>query len=201
MKKTDHCYERGWRRYGFDNLTFKDKTLHGSDEPVSVSNAVNRGLNEAHISFAVIRPTDREAIGMHIHRDVPTDDDREEWYVIIDGEAEQTFSNGDVVRCHAGDLIDIYPGTGHSIRAVNGPCRIISITPKMFDYGHAAPDEYPKRFDPKIRIEEVDDVCCVVRAVCTECGAEWRRPEGAGGATALSAWAREHRHGEQGGAE
>ncbi len=134
---------------------------------------------------------------MHMHRDIPTGEDSEEWYIIIDGEAEMTISNGDVVQCKSGDMVAIYPRTGHSFRAVNGPCRIISITPEMFNYmgEPAKTDEFPEKFSPIIEVTEVDpSSMCALKAVCTVCGAEWERPEDDISASSLPVWAREHRH-------
>jgi hypothetical protein len=199
MERIDHQYERGWKRYGFDNQPFETKMLHGSEETISVYSSFKRGLHKPHITFAEIGSTSDEAIGMHIHRDEPTGDDFEEWYVIIDGTAEMTFSNGDVVLCHAGDLLVTYPGTGHSFRAVDGTCRIISICPEAFRYGDipVQTDVYPEKFDPRIRVSEMDNKLCAVHAVCTVCGAEWHRSEGDPETAALPVWSKSHRHGEQ----
>jgi len=199
MERIEHDYERGWKRYGFDNLPFITEAIHGSDQKISVYLAFNRGYKKAHISFATVYPTEVEAIGMHMHRDIPTGEDSEEWYIIIDGEAEMTFSNGDVVKCKSGDMVAIYPRTGHSFRAVGGPCRIISITPEMFQYMGEAfkADDFPEKFEPKIEVTEVDpDNMCALKAVCTICGAEWQRAENDLSAAALPGWAREHRHDE-----
>lgn len=195
----DHEYERGWQRYGFDNQPFEDAAIHGSSSTISVYLSLNLGVGKPHISFATIPPdTPGAAIGMHMHRDVPTGRDSEEWYIIIDGDAEMTFSNGDIVQCQQGDLVAIYPGTGHSFRAIGGPCRIISITPEMFTYPHEPPrlDEYPEEFHPRIQVLDVDSEMCPLSAFCTVCGAEWRRPKEDREAATLPVWAREHRHEE-----
>ena len=202
MERVDHDYSRGWRRYGFDNLPFITEAIHGSDQEISVYLAFNRGYKKAHISFATVWPTDIEAIGMHMHRDIPTGEDSEEWYIIIDGEAEMTFSNGDVTKCSAGDMIAIYPRTGHSFRAVNGPCRIISITPEMFHYmgEEVKTDDFPEEFSPVIEVTEVDpDNMCAMKAVCAVCGGEWQRPVDDPGAATLAVWARGHRHDDEAG--
>jgi mannose-6-phosphate isomerase-like protein (cupin superfamily) len=198
MVKIDHKYDRGWRRYGFDNMPFEEAAIHGSEEKISVFLAFNRGLGKPHISFATIYPTEQEAIGMHMHRDTLTGEDTEEWYIIIDGESEMTFSNGDVIHCHSGDMVNIHPGTGHSFRAVGGPCRIISITPEMFSFHpeFEKVDEYPEKFSPRIAVTGIDDEVCATSATCTVCGAEWNRPEDDPSAASLPVWAREHRHGE-----
>jgi len=196
----DHQYEHGWQRYGFDNQPFEEAAIHGSSSSISVYLSINRGLGRPHISFATIPPdTPGEAIGMHMHRDEPSGKDSEEWYIIIDGVGEMTFSNGDVVRCQQGDLVAIYPGTGHSFRAIGGPCRLISITPEMFTYPHEPfrTDEYPEEFDPRIRIGDVDSEMCPLDATCSVCGAKWRRPDEDKGAATLPVWAREHKHQEE----
>ncbi len=199
MERIDHDFERGWRRYGFDNLPFVNDKIHGSEDGIDVFLAFNRGLHKPHISFATLYPTEQPSIGMHLHRDIPEGWDTEEWYIIIDGEGEMVFSNGDVTRCKSGDLVEIYPGTGHSFRAVGGPCRIISITPDMFSYVKepAKTDEYPDEFNPRIKVTEVDDAVVARKAVCTVCGEEWICPEDDIGANSLPVWARAHRHGEE----
>ncbi len=194
----DHQYERGWQRYGFDNQPFHDAAIHGSSSPISVYLSFNRGVGKPHISFATIpSDTSGEAIGMHMHRDTPTGKDSEEWYIIIDGIGEMTFSNGDVVRGQQGDLIAIYPGTGHSFRAIEGPCRLISITPEMFTYAPEVDvklDPYPDEFHPQIRVGDVDSEMCPLSASCTVCGSEWHRPDDDQEAATLAVWAGQHRH-------
>jgi len=192
MSGMDHQYERGWQRYGFDNQHFTERAIHGSSSPISLNLAFNRGLWKPHVTFATIPPdTPGQAIGMHVHRDVPSGRDVEEWYIIIDGSGEMTFSNGDVVSVGTGDLVAIYPGTGHSFRALGGPLRLISITPEMFTYGSPI-DEYPEEFSPRIRVLDVDETMNAVRAVCSDCGAEWNRAEDDREAAGLPVWAREH---------
>ncbi len=188
----DHHYERGWRRYGFDNVPFTDRSIHGSDIPITVRNIFNRGFGEAHISFGIIPPSDDAAIGMHIHRDVPTGTDVEEWYIIVDGEGEMTFSNGDVERVGSGDLLAIYPGTGHSFRATgDAPLRLISITPQM--YTTKAPvTAMPDAFAPAIVVGDVDDTMNPLDAICRRCGATWSRPADDRSAASLPKWARTH---------
>lgn len=194
----DHQYERGWQRYGFDNQVFHEAEVHGASSPISVALAFNRGVGKPHISFMTIpADTPGEAIGMHMHRDVPTGRDIENWYIIIEGEGDMTFSNGDVVRCRQGDLIAFYPGTGHSFRALGGPVRAISVTPEMFTPNpelDLKTDEYPGGFSPRIRVGDVDGEMCPLNAVCSVCGAEWVRPAGDLEAATLPVWAREHRH-------
>jgi len=200
MDAIEHDFQRGWKRYGFDNLPFSKSAIHGSDQEVSVCRIFDRGYKKAHISFATVYPSETDAIGMHMHRDLQTKEDMEEWYIIIDGEAETSFSNGDTVECKSGDMIAIYPGTGHSFRAINGPCRIISITPEMFHYINEPPeyDRFPEQFDPQIVVTEINpESLCALKAICSECGAEWVCPTDDNCSSTLSVWAREHRHGEQ----
>ena len=189
----DHQWERGWQRYGFDNQPFTDRAIHGSDSPITLHLAFNRGVWQPHITFATIPPdTPGQAIGMHVHRDVPSGKDVEEWYIIIDGTGEMTFSNGDVVEAGPGDMLAIWPGTGHSFRAIGGPVRLVSITPQMFTSKNSRIDEWPEEFTPRIRIVEVDDAMNVLRAVCTDCGAEWVQGEDDRASADLPVWAREH---------
>jgi mannose-6-phosphate isomerase-like protein (cupin superfamily) len=189
----DHTYERGWHRYGFDNMEFTDRAIHGSDVPISLKLALNRGVFKPHISFAVIEPTETEqTIGMHIHRDLPTNTDVEEWYIIIDGKAVMTFSNGDTVDVGPGDMIATYPGTGHSFRATE-TVHLISITPQMFT-SRSPVDEAPEKFAPRIYVSAVNDAMNALRAQCTVCGADWVRPDDDKGSNTLPVWARGHHH-------
>jgi mannose-6-phosphate isomerase-like protein (cupin superfamily) len=189
----DHGYERGWRRYGFDNLPFADRAIHGSTVPIGVNRIFHRGRWKAHCSFGIIPPeTDEPAIGMHVHRDVPTHTDVEEWYIIIDGTGEMTFSNGDSVEVSAGDMVAVHPGTGHSFRAFgDAPVRLISITPVMYDVDSPA-DEYPESFAPRVEVLTVDDTMNPMTARCAACGTEWERPDDDRAANTLSVWARDH---------
>jgi mannose-6-phosphate isomerase-like protein (cupin superfamily) len=188
----DHHYERGWRRYGFDNVPFTNRAIHGSSIPIAVRNIFNRGTGKAHISFGILEPTEDAAIGMHIHRDVPTNTDVEEWYVIVEGEGEMTFTNGDIERCGPGDLVAIYPGTGHSFRATGQkPLRLISITPEMYTTRNPV-TPFPDAFAPAIVVGEVDEAMNPFDATCSRCGATWHRPTGDRSASSLAKWARTH---------
>lgn len=187
----DHTYEAGWHRYGFDNMEFVERAIHGADVPITLKLAINRGLFKPHISFAVIEPTETEqTIGMHIHRDLPTNIDVEEWYIIIDGKAVMTFSNGDTVDVGKGDMIATYPGTGHSFRAVE-TVHLISITPQMFTSRSPA-EAAPEKFSPRIYVSDVNDSMNALRAECTVCGAVWNRPDDDKGSNTLPVWARHH---------
>jgi mannose-6-phosphate isomerase-like protein (cupin superfamily) len=188
----DHRYERGWRRYGFDNVPFTDRAIHGSSIPIAVRNIFNRGTGKAHISFGILSPSEDASIGMHIHRDVPTNTDVEEWYIIVDGEGEMTFSNGDVEKVGPGDLVAIYPGTGHSFRATGKvPLRLISITPEMYTTKHPVTPT-PDAFAPTIVVGAVDDTMNPLDATCRRCGATWSRPADDRSAASLPKWARTH---------
>lgn len=188
----DHCYERGWRRYGFDNVPFTDRCIHGSDIPIAVRNIFNRGYGKPHISFGILHPSEDAAIGMHIHRDVPSNTDVEEWYIIVDGEGEMTFSNGDIETVGSGDLVAIYPGTGHSFRATGDiPLRLISITPQMYT-SKAPVTPMPEAFAPTIVVGEVDDAMNPFDATCRRCGATWSRSADDRSAASLPKWARTH---------
>src|SRR5947207_3774512 len=152
----EHGYDRGWHRYGFDTMEFSERTIHGGGADIGISLAFNRGVGKAHIAFGVIYPGRGEtpAIGLHIHRDEPTGEDLEEWYVIVDGEGIQRFTNGDSVKFGRGDLIACYPGTGHSLEATgHKPVKLVSITPKMYTATSRQPVEVlPDPFQPRIHV-------------------------------------------------
>ncbi len=193
----DHTYERGWHRYGFDNVDFSERAIHGSDVPIDIKVLFNRGVGKPHIAFGVIPPnTDSQAIGMHIHRDVPSMTDVEEWYIIIDGTGEMTFSNGDKVELNAGDLIATYPGTGHSFRTIGSePVRLVSITPQMFTSRNSDFDEAPEKYPPHIYVEDVDLATMnPLSAHCTTCNERWVRPDDDRAASGLPVWAGSHQH-------
>lgn len=190
----EHGFERGWHRYGFDNLDFRQAAIHGSRIPIGVQEAFDRGPGQAHVSFGVIPPSEDDSIGMHIHRDVPSATDVEEWYIIIDGTGEMTFSNGDRVAVGPGDLVAVYPGTGHAFRATGeAPVRLVSITPVMYT-SHRPGEPLPAEFRPQIEVEEADPRSMnPLRARCTACDAAWERPADDPGAASLPEWARDHR--------
>jgi hypothetical protein len=60
------------------------------------------------------------------------------------------------------------------------------------------PDPYPDEFQPRVRVGDVDSDMCPLNAVCSVCGAEWRRPGDDREAATLPIWAREHRHDQEG---
>jgi mannose-6-phosphate isomerase-like protein (cupin superfamily) len=195
MAEREHGYERGWYRYGFDTMPFIERTIHGGGADIDISLAFNRGVGKPHIAFGIIYPGRGEtpAIGMHIHRDEPSGEDLEEWYVIIDGTGIQRFSNGDSVEFGPGDLIACYPGTGHSLEATGDkPVRIVSITPKMFTSRSPVLDPEPERFEPRIHVRTTDETKNPITAECSDCGAMWERPENDRGANTIATWSVEH---------
>jgi mannose-6-phosphate isomerase-like protein (cupin superfamily) len=197
MAEREHGYDRGWYRYSFETEELADRAIHGGGAEIGVRNFINRGYGKPHISFGVIYPEragPSPAIGLHIHRDEPTGEDLEEWYIIVDGTGIQRFTNGDSVEFGPGDVIACYPGTGHSLEATgDAPVRLVSVTPKMFSSTVARPsDEWPERFTPRIHVLTTTEAKNALTAECTECGATWKRPEDDFGSNTLADWSVEH---------
>jgi len=195
MAEREQGYDRGWCRYGFDTMEFGERTIHGGGADIGISLAFNRGAGKAHVAYGIVYPGHGEAppIGMHIHRDDPTGEDLEEWYVIIDGTGIQRFTNGDSVEFGPGDLIAVYPGTGHSLEVTGDkPVRLVSITPKMYTTPAPASDTPPERFEPRIRVLTTDETKNPLTAECSECGAAWERPADDRGANTIATWSVEH---------
>jgi quercetin dioxygenase-like cupin family protein len=195
MAEPDHGYERGWHRYGFESMEFIERTVHGGAADISVSLAFNRGPGKPHIALGIVYPgAEGPSIGMHIHRDDPTGEDLEEWYVIVSGRGIMNFSNGDSVAFVPGDLLATYPGTGHSIEATGDePVRLVSITPKMFTLPPGRHvDDCPERFEPRVRVLTTDETKNPLTAECADCGATWERPRDDRGAGTLPVWSVEH---------
>ena len=196
MADPDHGYERGWHRYGFESMDFIDRTVHGGSADISFSLAFNRGPGRPHISLGVVYPgdADKPAIGMHIHRDGPSGEDLEEWYVIVSGRGVMNFSNGDSVSFVPGDLLATYPGTGHSIVATGDePVRLVSITPKMFTLPpERHVDAWPETFEPRMRVLTTDETKNPLTVEFSDFGAKWRRPDDDRGANTLAVWSVEH---------
>lgn len=190
----DPAQSRGWTRYGFDDAEFFLAHVHGSEETMQVAQAFSRGYRRPHVSFGVVPARTTSApIGMHVHRDMSQDRDVEEWYVIISGRGEMTFSNGDVITVGAGDFVATYPGTGHSFRAAGSePVRLVAILPEMF----TAPEvwsDLPDEFSPRVRVAAVDpSTMSPLGAACSECAATWSKPPHDAGSESLAAWARDH---------
>lgn len=190
----DPNYERGWQRYGFDNIEFADAHVHGADVEIPTGVAFDRGPGELQMHFGIVPPgAGTESIAMHVHRDLATGADVDEWWIIIEGEGEMTFSNGDVVALGPGDVVGTYPGTGHSFRATGEiPVRLVAVLPKWFMNGAAA-HPVPAAFAPTIVVEQVDDSTWnPTVARCSRCGARWARPDDNPTASTLPIWAREH---------
>jgi mannose-6-phosphate isomerase-like protein (cupin superfamily) len=197
MAQREHGYDRGWCRYSFDTEEFADRAIHGGGTEIGVVNFINRGYREAHISYGVIYPERRQewpAIGLHVHRDNPTGEDSEEWYIIVEGTGIQRFTNGDSVEFVPGDVIACYPGTGHSIEATGDqPVRFVSVTPKMFRWREPRPfDPWPEKFEPRIRVLTATDAGNALTAECADCGSTWERSEHDFGSNLLADWAVEH---------
>jgi len=194
-EERQHGYDRGWYRYGFDTMPFTERTIHGGGADIGISLAFNRGVGKAHIAFGVIYPGRGEtpAIGMHIHRDEPSGEDLEEWYVIIEGTGIQRFTNGDSVVFGPGDLIACYPGTGHSLEATGDvPVKIVSITPKMFTNQNPILDTPPEPFEPRVHVLTTDETKNPLTAECSICGASWERPENDRGSNTIAEWSVGH---------
>src|SRR5881398_2970298 len=106
-------YDRGWHRFGFDTMDFQPMRAHSGGSDIDVSLVYDRGAFKPFIAYCVIPPGgETPALGLHVHRDVPTGKDVEEWYLIVEGTGIQRFTNGDSVEFSAGDLLATYPGTG-----------------------------------------------------------------------------------------
>ena len=187
----------GWRRYGFDNLDFMKARVHGAEIDMQVAQAINRGVGQPNVSFGVVPPATAAApIGMHVHRDLPSGHYVEEWYLIVSGHGEMTFSDGDTVELAAGDLVVTDPGVGHAFRALGDePVRLVAVVPTMFTTDvslRGGPSPVPPA---RIPVDEVDErTMNPVRAHCARCGAEWTRAANDTAAADLPHWARRHRH-------
>jgi mannose-6-phosphate isomerase-like protein (cupin superfamily) len=197
MAEREHGYERGWFRYGFDHMVFnKDRPIHSGAAVSDTAGAFSRGVGNPQCTFAISYPgSETPPVGMHIHRDVLTGEEVEEWYVIIDGTGVMRFTNGDSVAFGPGDLVATYPGTGHSLEVTGDqPVRFMAITPKLFTRPGEGPtrDPWPESFDTRIRILTTNEMNNPLTAECTDCGATWERPEGDEGAHTLAPWAAEH---------
>ena len=200
MADTDHGYERGWCRYGFDTLDFEPLAIHSGAGELDFTVAFNRGPGKPQICFMIIPPeTPQPAVGLHIHRDEPSGEDLEEWYVIIDGTGVMRFSNGDSVSFRPGDLLGVYPGTGHSVVATGDePVRLLVITPKMWTLeAPRSPTTPPETFEPRIRVLTTDEPLNPITAECSVCGARWERSADDQAANGLPVWAVEHECTEQ----
>jgi mannose-6-phosphate isomerase-like protein (cupin superfamily) len=196
MPERDHGYDRGWYRYGFETQQFVDRAIHGGGTEIGVANLINRGYARPHISYGIVYPErrgDSASVGLHIHRDDPTMEDVEEWYIVIDGTGVQRFTNGDSVDVGPGDLIACYPGTGHSLEATGeAPLRFVSITPRMFTANWSVVDSWPETFEPRMHVLTTDESKNPLTAECSDCGATWTRPDGDRGGNTLADWSVDH---------
>ena len=195
MNERDQGYDRGWYRYGFGTMEFNQRSIHGGGADIGISSAFNRGAGKASIAYGVVYPgASSPPIGMHIHRDEPSGEDLEEWYVIVDGTGVMRFSNGDSVEFGPGDLLACYPGTGHSLEATSDePVRLLSITPATFTSSSATViDVLPERFKPRIEVIAIDSTKNPLSAKCSVCGSTWERPDDDRGANSLPAWSVQH---------
>lgn len=200
MTDTDHGYGRGWVRYGFDTLDLKPFNIHSGAADLDFTVAFNRGPMEPQLCFMIIPPgTPQPAVGLHIHRDGPSRDDLEEWYVIIEGTGVMRFTNGDSVAFRSGDVLGVYPGTGHSVVAAgDGPVRLLVITPKMWTLDDPmSPTTPPETFAPRIRVLTTNEPLNPITAECSVCGARWEQPADDPASEGLPAWAAEHECTEQ----
>ena len=195
MAEREHGYDRGWYRYGFDHMEFLKRSVHGGGAEIDVSLAFSRGIGKPHCAFAIAYPgAATPAVGMHVHHDDVTGEDVEEWYIILEGSGIMRFTNGDSVRFGPGDLLATYPGTGHSLEVTGDePVKFILIAPNLFRMGSGRTvDEWPERFDPRIRVLTNDETKNALTAECRDCGARWERPADDRGANSLPTWATEH---------
>jgi mannose-6-phosphate isomerase-like protein (cupin superfamily) len=155
----------------------------------------NRGAGQPQTFLAIVPPgAGTHPIPMHVHRDLPTNTDLEEWWVIIDGQGEMTFSNGDTVTLTPGDVIATFPGTGHSFRVTGEtPVRLVAFLPKMFTTETEADRAPTATFAPTIIVEEVDKSALnPTVARCARCDGRWNRLDEGGPPPNLPNWAREH---------
>ena len=188
-------YERGWQRYSFDTIELAGAYAHGGDVEIPIGIALNRGAGQPQTLLAIVPPgTGTQPLPMHVHRDLPTNTDLEEWWVILDGEGEMTFSNGDVVALGPGDVVATFPGTGHSFHATGEtPVRLVAFLPKMFTTGTEADRAPAAAFAPTIIVEEVDNSTLnPTVARCARCDERWKRPDHELPASNLPHWAQEH---------
>jgi mannose-6-phosphate isomerase-like protein (cupin superfamily) len=194
MASGDPCYERGWQRFGFDTLAFARARVHGGSAEADLSIAFERGVGKPLVAYAVIPPgTHGPAFGMHVHRNEAAGRDAEEWHVIISGTGIERFTNGDSVAFGPGDLIAVYPGTGHSVEVTGEePVRMLGILPEMFEIADPDHEPWPDLWQPRIRVLTTTPNLNPLTAECTGCGAVWERPEDDPASGTLPAWAAEH---------
>jgi mannose-6-phosphate isomerase-like protein (cupin superfamily) len=194
MGMTDPEYGRGWQRFGFDTLDFFSTRVHSGPVDVDVAIAFDRGIGRPMVAYVVIPPGgEAPAIATHVHRSEALGKDVEEWYVIIEGTGVQRFTNGDEVTFGPGDLIAVYPGTGHSLQVTGDqPVKMLGILPELFAPATPAPVAPPDRWEPRIEVLTTTENLNPLTARCTDCGAAWERPGDDPGSDSLPVWAGEH---------
>jgi mannose-6-phosphate isomerase-like protein (cupin superfamily) len=194
----DHGYERGWRRYSFDEVSMRLVKAHASDVAIGAAAAFNRGPGELQMSLLELPPhAEGDAIGLHIHRDFPTGRDVEEIYIVVSGDCVMSFSNGDEVTLAPGDVVTSYPGTGHAVRVVGEtPVRIVVVVPHAFRSDKALPavDAFPEHFSPRIEVLTCHpSQMTPLEAQCRECGQTWAAGLRSEQPPGLREWASDHR--------
>jgi quercetin dioxygenase-like cupin family protein len=193
----DQDYARGWRRYTFEDVATQLVNAHGSDVTIRAGTAFNRGPGELQMSLLELPPhAESEAIGLHIHRDVPTGRDVEEIYIVVSGNCVMTFSSGDEVTLAQGDVVTTYPGTGHALRVVGkAPARVVVVVPHAFrsDRPRSAVDAFPAQFNPRIEVVTCHPAQMTpLEARCRECEQKWAADLEGGGSIGLREWAAGH---------
>lgn len=190
----DQGYERGWRRYSFSETPMAAVKAHGADLVISAAGVINRGVRGLQVSILEL-PADpsADAIGLHVHRDVPTGREVEEFYIVISGRCRMSFTNGDETDLGPGDVAVTYPGTGHSVRVLGcEPVRAVVMLPEGFRTARTPPvtAAHSSEFSPQIAVLEADPAQMTpLRARCGECAALWSLEDAGVG---LPEWARGH---------
>jgi mannose-6-phosphate isomerase-like protein (cupin superfamily) len=191
-------YERGWRKYSYEEMPMRDVRAHGADIPIRAATALNRGPGELQISLMELPPDGSgDAISLHIHRDLPTARDVEEIYIILDGHGTMTFTSGDKVDLSPGDVVTTYPGTGHALR-VSGDAgmRIVAVLPHAFrtNAPTAPVDPFPEAFAPRIQVTSCHPrTVAPIDAMCSDCGSTWTAATEGEEGLDLPQWASTHR--------
>jgi mannose-6-phosphate isomerase-like protein (cupin superfamily) len=193
----DQGHELGWRQYSFEEMQMRDIISHGGDIQVHAATPIKRGPGELHISLVELPPhAEGYAIGLHVHRDLPTGKDVEEIFAILEGHGIMTFTNGDTVALSPGDVVTTYPGTGHALR-VTGDIRMRLVAVLPHDYRTAASSvpasRFPDRFSPRIQVTSCHSrTMAPLEALCNSCSATWKADSGDEGAINLPQWATAH---------
>ena len=182
---------RGWRRVGFRTLDLRPARFHGGSVDIEASIAFHQGLGRPLVAYVVIQPgAPALPIGMHMHPSAALGREIEEWYIIIDGTGIQRFTNGDSVEFGPGDLIAVYPGTGHSLEVTGDRAvRLVAVQPEA---GGAEGADWAEPGPPRIRVLTMSDEFNPLTAECAECGSTWKQPRGDFGSNSLPGWAANH---------